>query len=374
MASGEKRTTYNKEQDRRIRRAVEAHERKQPYFRPQAIKPRFSGGKGSSLIHFQLVEDLILGSSAEAQVLKLSSPGRTWTVDEDAEHIQVYDVFHRNPAGSSDIGIASPGMWAGKQYMRGWAQKRAGATRVTDTGETEGTDDDETRVKYDIVWMEQLAAWIKFIAQEDMGETESMAVKVAVVGYDHQGISPVEILESESDDVFVYDDVGEWSDIVNGSMGHAFYDYSQQQYQIVYCDRVVMFATARLTEDMCGSSSSASIDTFQPITHGDFNRAQSGSVPSTAYNDFKHAGQDNDGVLLMRTTMLGSTPLEYRWVVIDVEKHESEVVTNFRLANNGFGDTYIQKKIRTAWLEWCDSETPEWIDVIQVSNCNGEEE
>lgn len=385
MTDDSKRIFYNKEQDRRIQAAVNGHERKQPYTRPQAIKPRFVGGRpGVPLIRFQLVEDLTLGGHAEAQLLKLSHPSSSYIVDEDADHIEVYDIFRRNPSGTSIEGIESPGMWAGNQYMQGWAQKRKGSTPWNDTGGTEGTDDDETREKYDIVWMEQLASSIMFQTTGPVYNHEDggLAVPASVIRYDLQGINPAEYAESETGEITIHVPFYFQDSIGSDAFGLAEYDYSDRKYYVHEIMRVAIFATATITEDLCGNewpSGDVDISGFSVIPHG-WHTMNPPTTPTTAQNSYGHAGPSGSKVLLLRIG-LDSLPSggdnddqKYRWEIINIVKREMNVVFDVKFGAES-STTGIYYKERTCRMEWCDPETPEaWQLLVSAANCDGTED
>ena len=378
MFGGDKTVRYNEQQNKRIQKAVEAHERQQPYFRPQAIKPRFSGGRAAeSLVKFQLEEDMTMSiGHAEARLLKLASAAsNTFIVDDDKDPIEVYDWFKRN---SDYPEVDSPGMWAGKAGYRGWAVKRKGATPWLDENGTGGTDDDESRDKYDIVWMEQIAERIMFTVPEGNrldSSSGTTVLSVQVIRYDGQGIHPTATFESDGEELTVYVPFF-FNDICQYAYGFAEYDYSEGKYYVVECTRVVQFAKAKITENMCGNESTIPISNFEIISHGDFVLSPE-VAPTIASNPYAHAGPDNSAILLMRYSLAGvgtGEPQPYVWHIIDIAKRETnfifDVKYGYESATNG-----IYYKERTARMEWCDPSTePEWQLLVSAGNCDGTED
>lgn len=370
----EKKVYQTPQQASRTRAAVEAFERKQPFNRPQAIKPRFRGGKpGDSLVKFQLEEELTFGiGHAEARLLKLASAAsNTYIVDEEKDPIEVYDWFKRN---SDPPEVDSPGMWAGLKGYRGWAVKRKGATPWLDENGTGGTDDDESRDKYDIVWMEQIASRIMFTVPEGNrldSSSGSTTLDVQVIRYDGQGIDPKGTFESVGDPLTIYVPFF-FNDICQYAYGFAEYDYSERKYYIVDCQRVVQYAKAKITETLCGNESTIAISNFEPIVHGQF--ALSPEIaPTIASNPYAKAGPDNAEVLLLRYSLAAvgtGEPNPWVWHIIDIAKRETDVIIGVR-----WNDSKIQKLTRKIRAEWCDPITePDWVTVVTAGNCDGTED
>ncbi|WP_254510425.1 hypothetical protein [Anatilimnocola floriformis] len=337
------------------------------------------------LIRFQLQEDLTLGGHARAIPLKLSHPSSSYIADDDADEIEVYDIFRRNFSGTSIEGIASPGMWAGFQYMWGWAQQRTGSTDYVDSGESESTSDDEKRVKYDIVWMEQIAERIMFMTTGPVhSEGGGLAVEAQVIRFDGQGISPVEVIANDEEDhitihvpFFFQDSLG------SNAYGLAEYDYSERKYYITEVMRVAIFATATITEKLCGDefpSNDVDISGFSIIPHG-WHQMNPPATPTKAQNSYGHAGPSGSKVLLLRVG-LDSLPIDgdndsqkYRWEIVNIYKRQMNVIFDLTWGLNDDVEMAVQYKERVCRMEWCDPDTPEaWQTLVTAKNCDGTED
>lgn len=372
---------FDDKQNKRIKESVEAYERSRTELPPTVIEPRFSSRPAPpGLVRFQLEEDLTtaVGLHAKAKLLKLASPSSTtWIIDEDKDPIEVYDWFRRN---SDYPEVDSPGMWFGKAGYRGWAQKRTGATAWEDEGEEVGSHDDETREKYDIVWMERISERVMFYVPEGNfldSSSGTTVLSVQVIRDDGQGIHPTATFESSGEELILNVPFF-FSDICQYAYGFAEYDYTEGKYYIVECTRVAQFATATLNQDMTGNEyTDIAIDGFQIIQHGDF-QLHPEVAPTTAKNPYQHAAPENYQVLLMRTGLAAvatGEPQPWTWTIIDVPKRETNLIIDLMFGVNESVETAIQYKERTVRMEFVDPETePEWQTLVVARNCQGDEE
>jgi hypothetical protein len=272
---------------------------------------------------FELTATLAL--SGDAAAVLLTDDSGDWT--NSATAIQVYDLH------------TSEGMWAGVSGYRGWAIK------------IEGTHA-SGRQRYGIIWMEQIAQTIEFIATEYMGATTANQLTGSTVTwYDHQGKDP-------GSTVTVRDPNARFPDVYSGAKGTAVYDYHNGYYRVVSCQRVALFAAALLTADSCGST--MSIDGFVVRPTGDYVGAPP-TTPTAPSNTCGHAGLDNDVVLLRRTN---NTMPQPSWEVVDITKHAVEVVVD-----NRYDTLNLQHKQRTIYAEICDNTTPSWETWTTATEC-----
>ncbi|WP_254513841.1 hypothetical protein [Anatilimnocola floriformis] len=302
-------------------------------------------GGGTDVIHFELMEDLTIGSSAKAMVLKLSEID-VW-IDNAGDRVQVADWYQ------------SPGMWAGKIGYRGLAIPRG--NDYTDPGESESESDDTTRVQYDVVWMERIASWIVFRAYEQI-DPDTNTFRAYVFDYDHQGIDP---REEGEDTVIIRAPFSSFQDVVVDAYGHALYHHVDGEYQVISVDRVALFATAELNGACCGSGT-PSIDQFTVVVHGQYWMPPPGFPITVATNPRGHAGADGAKVLLMRSGLKNSPGdnFDWNWEIVDIQKVTRTCIVEQRI--NTDGD--LECKTATIYGEACAG-VSDWTLQIEGTNC-----
>lgn len=295
----------------------------------------FKFGVADSLIRFELTEALDLGGSALAVLLEWD--GTEWVATEN--EIKVWDDMF------------DPGMFAGEEGYRGFAISRPPVEEETEEEEEE----EELPPDYDIVQMEQIAAWIHFKSLGAFGYGgPATQFDATVIAYDHQGKDPGSTVSVHRKD----DDTLQWIDMIGDCYGQAFYDYSEKKYYIASVERLAFRATATLTANMCGSS--ASITSFTVRKWGQHTKAPT-TTPTSVSNPWGHVAKSGDQVLLERTDTAGSS-----WEVVNVKKHSIEVQVDTRI--NAFD---LEKKLKTIVVERCESDVPDWTLVQEGAICEG---
>lgn len=286
---------------------------------------------GESLIRFQLDATLALKGHAKAQLLD-----DDWNVLDPPVEIEVYDPFQ-----------SGAGMWAGSAGYQGWGVARPGTF----------TDEDGTRAKFDIVWMEQTAAVIQFTTTQFMGETSVGQCNATISWFDHQGRELVGTIT-------LHDELGQFPDVHSGAKGTAVYDYKNNYYRIVSCQRVVIHAEAIISGSICPDAevpaTTITITNFAGKPVGDY-VGDPPSTPVIANIGPITAGMNGDKVLLRRIDNTMGAPT---WEIVRIAKHKVDLVVNEKWES----PTLKQTK-RKFWLEACD-ETETDSDVVTFGDCD----
>ena len=294
------------------------------------------------VVRFKLTSDLPTGN--EGQALGADAVIRKFngTAYEDTSVvIKVFDFQGQSPTGDA----SDRGMWQAITGNEGMAVLRnRSATAPTSVPQ------------YDIIWMEQYA----FSAEATLGGNLSGGTATATVTDSwEQGLSP-------SSPLTVHDDRAAFPDAISG--GKAMISRSEYEaptapttpyYKVVHCTHPVMFQTATLTANMCGDVPTVSGWTIKPL--GDFkDDPGSGDI----VNPYAHYGVIGDEILLLRWA---NTP-PFTWAVIDVTKHEIQMMTGHR-----WNDTTkcLQRKQQLVAVETCEEES-DWIDVLCFDPCVAE--
>jgi hypothetical protein len=282
------------------------------------------------LVMFELKETLTFGVNSHAKAELVAN----------GVEIEVYDPY-----------VNGPGMWAGLTGYWGLAQKM-GAETYTDTAPVP----DETRHKYGIVWMEQIACTIEFTTTEYIGQsTAGRLASCSVDWYDHQGKNPGSTVD-------VRDPQDAFPDVISGAKGEAKYDYHNGYYRITRCQRAVNQALALLDGASCGST--ITIDNFIPKPYGEYVLSD-GISPTSAGNPCDQAGLDNDTVIIRRTS---DTPPHFSWEVVQIELHEAVVLTGVTVVGLP-GAQELKQFYRTIYTQMCD-ETISQATIIPLVDCS----
>jgi hypothetical protein len=274
-----------------------------------------------TLIHFELIDELKLtgDGAGHAKAKKLRWNGGAW-VDSEIE-IEVFDWF--------------PGMWNGLAGYRGWAEYRP--TQHLDEGEDpEDEEDDVERPVYEIIWMERKAQLIRFTSTAAMGSGNMAAI---VDWYDWQGRNP-------GSSVTVHDPAGAWPDVHSGAKGLAYYNNKDRRYEILFCQRIVIHATATLSAPMCGSS--ASITAFEGQPCGEFVGTPP-TAPTSATNPTGVAGASGSTVTLRRISNSND------WEVIGVTRVLVKPLVALRIDGMNF-----QYRTADCFMERCSADLNDW--------------
>ncbi len=275
-----------------------------------------------TLVHFELLQELKLTGtgSGHAKAKILTWNGSAWAGGEGVE-IEVYDWF--------------PGRWNGLAGYRGLAEYRP--TQYTDPGEDEeDPEDDVLRPVYEIIWMERPAQLIRFTTTAASGEG---GIPATVGWYDWQGRDP-------GSSVTVHDPDGVFPDVFEGAKGVAYYNNKDRRYEILRCQRIVIFAEATLSAAMCGSS--ASITDFVAKPCGEFVGSPP-TAPTSATNPNGVAGVSGSTVTLRRISN------SMTWEVIGVTRVLVKPIVALDLLG-------LEFRYRTAdcYLERCTTDLNDW--------------
>lgn len=292
---------------------------------------RKGGEDGNRVVKFKLTGDLDTGTSADAVL-------RAWNgaAYADGAAITVHDWY----------GIALRGMWQGISGMEGVALKRENAT-----GE------------YNIVWMEQYAYSLEFELLEDMGATVANQASATVLSSWGQGLEP-------GSTVTVHDDIGEFTDAIAGCRGYASRsEYADPitpdtpYYKVVESQRVIQFAEATLTNNMCGTAPEFS--SWTKLPNGQFTQDVADLATDVVKsNPYVHYGQVGDKVLMKRRlkTKAGG---DWEFDVVNVTKKAKTIPTEIRFNQ---ATKCIEYKQRQIAFESCEDQS-DWLELICGEEC-----
>lgn len=191
---------------------------------------------------------------------------------------------------------------------------------------------------------------LRGITNEYMGATTAWAVEVSVGWF--QGTDP-------GGTVVVHDPDRCWVDVPSASDVLAFYNETDDRWEVLHAERVYYEARAVLDDPLCAETSAIAISSFMGLEAADFLQPPD-TTPTVAINPRMHAGLSGDGITLRRANNDPDDPI---WEIVDVDHHAVDVVVDVYLD----GIDLTQKK-RTIYIEACDTdETPSTIDT--GTNC-----
>mgnify|MGYP001617898390 FL=1 len=126
---------------------------------------------------------------------------------------------------------------------------------------------------------------------------------------------------------------------------------------------MAFYATAKVEKDLCGEEFDIEIYEFRERMFSDYNQRPN-PVPRFCRNYFRHAAQGGDRIWLMwkeihpddteeQVDEQSRAPVS-EWVIIDVEKHQFDVVTDvYWKEGTGGGPSCLMRKSVRAALEVC---------------------
>jgi hypothetical protein len=284
----------------------------------------------SGIVVFRLTTALSLnvGSTATANILQLSG-GNYIIPPGSPPTITVIDGYAMNY-----------GLWSGIVGARGMATRRADG-------------------KYDIIFMERSALILEFTASADRaGATDSFAATIS--NSYQQGDITASMVSGGGSAITVWDANRFFPNVLNGSKGLAIWNDKANRYDCLIAQQRALTATATISmsSGMEGPSSPVvDIQTFVVTSPSPFNVVPD-PLPTTCRNPYSHRGMDGDTVELLWHQTLG------QYVVIDVSKHDQDVLMDIRI---NAGNTQIEVKKATCALEYASN--PAFANKIPLQAC-----
>jgi hypothetical protein len=191
--------------------------------------------------------------------------------------------------------VQSIGSWSGAVGRRGWATLRADRPSAV--------VDETTYPAYEIVWLENLARFVEFTLEEDLGETTTGQATAAVDNFFH-GVSP-------GASVTVHDPLALFARALDGAKGTATLDDPGGEYHVLACEQRAAMCRGQIKGAMTTSNDTHPVDNVTPLSGQ--SPVSSSADEITVENLFQWSAADN------AVCLFAWDETHDEWILVQVE-------------------------------------------------------